>query len=276
MTTLNYIEISLDCESSENLEIIMAKLIELGYEGFTENDLRLLAYIPENGFNEEQLKLALGKWHNRFQIAVVVNRNWNEEWETSFEPVRLDDFCMVRAHFHKPDPNVKYDIVITPKMSFGTGHHATTYLMLEAMKAEDLQQKSVLDFGTGTGVLAILSEKMGAGFVSALDNDEWSINNGIENLERNQCSKIKLQLRDNLESRKKFDLVLANINRNVIIENIAPLADALTESGVLLLSGFLVADLPLIKDAMEGTCLKMTGYNERSGWLSVRGVLRTQ
>lgn len=272
MTTSNYIEISIACDTPEQQEIVMAGLIDLGYDGFNEEGLKLQAYIPEAGFNQEELEIALGESGNRFQVAVVANRNWNEEWESSFEPVRLDNFCMVRAHFHKPDAAVTYDIVITPKMSFGTGHHATTFLMMEAMRKEDFRAKQVLDFGTGTAVLAILAEKMGADFVSALDNDEWSINNGIENLEHNKCSKIELQLRDSLEKDKTFDVVLANINRNVILGNMSSLAGSLKPGGVLLLSGFLVADLPFIREGIDKFKMTMNGHTEKNGWLSVRAL----
>ncbi|MEO6916864.1 MAG: 50S ribosomal protein L11 methyltransferase [Chitinophagaceae bacterium] len=273
MTTSNYIEIAINCDSPENLEIIMARLIELGYEGFSEDGLNLIGYIPEQEFNKELLQIALAEWGGNYQVAVVANRNWNAEWESSFDPVRVGNFCQVRAHFHEAGTAVKYDLVITPKMSFGTGHHATTYLMLEALEQEEPARKMVLDFGTGTGVLAILAEKMGAAFVSAIDNDEWSINNGIENLERNHCTKIELQLRDSLEKDKKFHFVLANINRNVIIDNMADLAGSLQTGGVLLLSGFLVADQPTIQKAVEAAGLKMSGCKERNGWSLIRAVL---
>ena len=267
-----YLELIITCAPDADRELLMAELIAAGFEGFTEEGDELRAFISaelEEASGWKELLSARGlKW----QTNVIADQNWNAAWESSFEPVRVDDFCTVRADFHEPDPAIRYDLVITPKMSFGTGHHATTYQMLQAMQEEDFVGKAVFDFGTGTGVLAILAEKLGATRIKAIDNDEWSINNGLENIERNNCRLIDIELRDTLPEDGIYDIMLANINRNVIVENMASIAALLAEPAVVLLSGFLENDLPFITEALEQNRLKLTGYTQRNGWLCVRAV----
>ena len=265
-----YLELIIACAPDADRELLMAELIAAGFEGFNEEDDELRAFIAiglEEASGWQQLLSQRGL---TWKTNVIADQNWNAEWESSFEPVRVEDFCIVRADFHQPDPSVQYDLIVTPKMSFGTGHHATTYQMLRAMKDEDFTGKTVFDFGTGTGVLAILAEKLGASQVKAIDNDEWSINNGLENLERNECTLIEIELRDTLPAEGKYDIMLANINRNVIVENIGSMANLLAESAVVLLSGFLEDDLPFITGALDENGLKLTGYTKRNGWLCVR------
>lgn len=265
-----YLELIVTCPLESTREILMADLIDLGFEGFTEEGAELKAYISIELAEAVDWKQLLKEQGLDWKTNIITDQNWNAAWESSFEPVRVDDFCIVRADFHAEDQTVKYDLVITPKMSFGTGHHATTYLMLKAMRDENFDGKSVLDFGTGTGVLAILAEKLGATHVKAIDNDEWSINNGLENIERNGCSKIKIELRDTIPAGEKFDIVLANINRNVIVDSMSALAAVLISGSVVMFSGFLESDLPFITAELDKNQLKLTGYTERNGWLCVR------
>lgn len=267
-----YLELIITCAPDADRELLMAELIAAGFEGFTEEGDELSAFISKELEEASGWKELLTRRGLKWQTNVIADQNWNAAWESSFEPVRVDDFCMVRADFHESDPAVKYDLVITPKMSFGTGHHATTYQMLKAMEAEDFAGKRVFDFGTGTGVLAILAEKLGATRIKAIDNDEWSINNGQENIERNGCTLIDIELRDTLPDEGIYDIVLANINRNVIVENMPDIARLLSEPAVVLLSGFLEDDLPFITQALEQNSLKLTGYTQRNGWLCVRAT----
>ncbi|HET7000014.1 MAG TPA: 50S ribosomal protein L11 methyltransferase, partial [Puia sp.] len=190
------------------------------------------------------------------------------EWEKDFEPVTVNHFCAIRAHFHKAVPQVKYDIIITPKMSFGTGHHATTYMMIAAMEHLDLQQKSVLDFGTGTGVLAILACKMGADPVMAIDSDELSIDNARENIAVNDCEKVKVELKDSLTGTGRFDIILANINLRVILENMDSIRQHLNQTGVLIGSGVLESDKEKIRELATAAGFTFELQMIRDNWMS--------
>jgi ribosomal protein L11 methyltransferase len=181
--------------------------------------------------------------------------------------VIVNDFVAVRADFHKPIKNVQHEIIITPKMSFGTGHHATTYMMIENMRTIDFTNKRVLDFGTGTGVLAILAKKLGADEILAIDNDKWSIDNARENIEKNNCEGIELLLADMPKSTGQFDIILANINRNVIMENLPVLASQLESDGILFLSGLIEEDEPVIVAACTGLGFAVKNKAMRHNWL---------
>jgi ribosomal protein L11 methyltransferase len=261
-----YIQVKIDNTTTEQNEILIALLSESGYEGFEEGDNSLTAFIPENDFNEELLKEILQPHQLSFNKETIAEKNWNEEWEKNFEPVLVDDFCAVRASFHQPITNVQHEIIITPKMSFGTGHHATTYMMMKSMQAIDFIGKSVLDFGTGTGVLAILAEKLGATNVYAIDNDEWSINNGKENIDNIHCSHISIELKDNLDGIGEYDIILANINRNVLLDNMQSIADAVKQNGMVLMSGFYEEDLPVLKQSAYEYKLQFVSKTERNKW----------
>jgi ribosomal protein L11 methyltransferase len=168
-----HIQVSIKTEEWQ--EVLIALLTEIGYEGFEQEEALLKAFINKDAFDRAALEALLGEYGVEYEEQEIGERNWNAEWEANFQPVVVDGFCAVRAHFHPPMPEVEHELVITPKMSFGTGHHATTYMMLQAMRGIDLRGKRVLDFGTGTGVLAILAERLGAAEVVAIDNDDWSI-----------------------------------------------------------------------------------------------------
>ena len=238
----NYIQVTVDKASKEQTEMLIAQLSELGFDGFEESEDLLAAFIDEVAFNEDDVNEIFAFHQLTFTKTVLAQKNWNEEWEKNFEPVMVDDFALIRAAFHKPVKNVEHEIVITPKMSFGTGHHATTYMMVQQMRQIDFKNKSVFDFGTGTGILAILAEKLGALNITAVDNDEWSINNSEENIEENNCNKIQIQLCESPVLEQQFDIILANINKNVILQFISILENGLAINGHLLVSGLLAED----------------------------------
>jgi ribosomal protein L11 methyltransferase len=256
--------------SSDQSDLLIALLNEIGFDGFEEDDNNLKAYIPNNKFDKLILQKTIGPFQISFSEKTIEETNWNTVWESSFEPVVVDNFVAVRAHFHEPMKEAKYEIVITPKMSFGTGHHATTYMMLEQMGKADFKDKSVLDFGTGTGVLAILAEKMGAKKIVAVDNDEWSIENASENITQNNCVAVEIKPGANADTGTMFDIILANINKNVILENLALLAKQLLPGGILLLSGLLVTDEEEILSECNKKGLIFDAKSERHNWLFIK------
>jgi len=240
---MNYIQAVISTTTEEQKEIVIALLSEAGFEGFEELQNSVKAYINEDDFDEEQLRSIINQLQLSYETAVIPKQNWNALWESNFQPVTVDDFVAVRADFHDPIKGVTHEIVITPKMSFGTGHHATTYMMMQQMRELDFTNKIVFDFGTGTGILAILAEKLGAKEVYAVDNDEWGIKNAEENIRTNNCSNVQIKLADSIEAKPGgYDIILANINRNIILANLHHLIHNLKSGGYLLLSGLLQED----------------------------------
>lgn len=270
----NYIKISIQPQSPEQADILIAQLTEINYEGFEENDDNLFAFIPEEKFNEIALHEIINVLRLSFSKEIIEQRNWNEEWEKDFDPVIIDNFCAIRASFHQPVLSVKNEIIITPKMSFGTGHHATTYLMVQAMAQIDFINKSVFDFGTGTGVLSILAEKLGAKNILAIDMDEWSINNAAENIGENNCSHIFVEKNEQIPTSKKFDIILANINKNVILPNMQKMQQQLQLQGVLLLSGLLENDFEDILREAAKNDLMLEKKLSRENWICLK-LLKT-
>jgi len=238
----NSIQIKIAVTSSDIKDLLIAQLNELSYEGFEEEENGLLAYCPEPQFDEQALQELVEPYNLTYQKNVIEAQNWNAVWESNFNPVVVDDFVAVRAEFHEPIQGVEYEIVITPKMSFGTGHHATTRMMMQQMRQLDFSNKTVFDFGTGTGILAILSEKLGAASIIAIDYDEWCIINSTENTERNNCRNITLLQADTPDVVASFDIILANINKNIILQFLPALVKKLNKGAYMLLSGLLVAD----------------------------------
>lgn len=251
-------------------EVIIALLADAGYHGFEEDKKYLHAYIDHESFDEEKLNGLIGSFTDGFEQTLIPDTNWNAQWESSFEPVIVGNFCAVRASFHEPVPSVKYDLIVTPRMSFGTGHHATTYLMLETMQVLDFKNKTVLDFGTGTGVLAILSEKLGATSVKAIDNDEWSITNARENLDVNGSTKTDLEKADRLDMIETYDIILANINKHVILAQLHTIKQHLNQAGVVLLSGLLLPDSEAIRNTASDIGLCFVEQKEKDGWILIR------
>lgn len=266
----NYIQISIHPKDQQQSDILIAGLSEAGYEGFLEEEHGLHAFISESQFDESSLAQLLAIHQVAYAKKSLAAQNWNDEWEKNFQPVRIDNFCSIRASFHPPAQGVIHDLIITPKMSFGTGHHATTVLMIQAMEQQDMQGKEVLDFGTGTGLLAILAEKMGAAQVLAIDNDDSSMANAVDNISENQCNKIRLAKRSHLDGLGHYDFILANLNKQTIEENLASMRQHLTPQGVLIVSGLLVQDMESIERKVRKIRMDITVSQMREDWLCLQ------
>ena len=265
-----YIEIRFIEPSEEARDILIAMLSDLQYEGFEEEENILKAFIPKSLFNEERLKEIEEEFQLKYSVTELPDTNWNKVWESNFQPVIVENFCVVRAGFHEPIKDVEHEIIITPKMSFGTGHHATTYMMLQQMKDIDFKGKHVTDFGTGTGVLAILANKLGAASVIAIDNDNWSIENAAENFKNNSAISIDLKLADQPTVNGTCDVILANITRNVIQENFPLFNKYLAEKGILLLSGLLSDDKEHITSLASTYNFVLDKQLQRDNWISLK------
>ena len=294
-----YIQIAFDFQNQDQFEILVAQLADLGFDGFNEEEAatginngvgmssvlgttaglgagagHCKTFIVATDYLENNIENELNKiftQHNlNYSKSIIKEQNWNAIWESNFEPVRVDDFVGIRANFHPHfDPPVQYEINITPKMSFGTGHHGTTYTVMQLMGEMDFKGKTVYDFGTGTGILAILAEKLGANQVLAVDNDDWCIENSIENIQTNDCQTITIQKVESAIQSQQFDIVLANVNRHIIEANMESLSQAGKAGGQLVLSGLLVEDQEdMIKLALENGW-NFIKHKTRNGWISL-------
>jgi ribosomal protein L11 methyltransferase len=264
-------QISILIADQAEKDLLIAQLADLGFDAFEETEEGLHAFISSVDFDENALKALLLEMP--YAQTEIPKQNWNQLWESNFEPVQVEDFVGIRAGFHQAIEGVIHEIVITPKMSFGTGHHATTYLVMKAMRDLDVKAKSVLDFGSGTGILAILAEKLGAKSVLAIDNDDWCIENSLENLAINQTQVIRVEKADSAALLDQYDLILANINKHIILENMDHLGKALANEGTILLSGLLVEDEADILAACAKNGWKHLFTNTRNGWI-VLGMAR--
>ncbi len=239
-------------------EVLVAELADIGFDSFEETESGLKAYIPSDEFKDEMLSelmtSAMPYQHIEWKTEEMPDQNWNAEWEKNFEPIVVDDKCLIRAPFHTGLPTYLLEIIIEPKMSFGTGHHATTHLMIAEMMKMEWKEKRVLDMGSGTGVLAIAAEKLGATQCDAIDIDEWAYENAIENLQRNACSVIHCIKggAEAIPTNISYDVVLANINRNILTRDMHLYNDALASGGEILFSGFYIHDKKDI-DAVAAT-----------------------
>jgi len=265
-----YIQIEFQQITSDESDVLLAQLSSIGFEGFQEEENSLKAFIPSVAFDETLLKEITSANNLSYIQSTIEATNWNAVWESNFDPVIVEDFVAIRADFHEPIEGVEHEIVITPKMSFGTGHHATTYMMIQQMRDINFKNKTIFDFGTGTGVLAILAEILGAEKITAVDNDDWSIENANENFEKNNCQKIDLQKADDAGTGKEYEIILANINKNVILENMSNLSEQLLFDGILLLSGLLVEDETDIVKAAGKFQLKLVTKTERNNWIALK------
>lgn len=265
-----YIQIEFKNIEVEQSDLLIAELTMIGFEGFEEADKNLKAFIPTSDFDEVAVKEIATRNNVSFIQSTIEETNWNAVWESNFQPVLVDDFVSIRADFHEEARDVEHEIVITPKMSFGTGHHATTFMMIQQMREIDFNNRTVFDFGTGTGVLAILAEKLGAATVYAVDNDEWSILNTKENIERNNAKKIQVEQIDVVTGAEQFDIILANINRNVILDNFSALKNRLSIGGILLLSGLLEEDESVIVSRATELSLTLNKKLLYNNWISLR------
>ena len=275
---MNFIEVTFDIKPKlTGTEILIAQLSQIGYESFLETNSDLQAYIPELSFKLHDLQGLPVFQSDEFKISfsqkLIKEQNWNEFWESSYNPVLIKDLVFIRAPFHERNKNVKYNIIIEPRMSFGTAHHETTSMMIELMLDENMTGKSVLDMGCGTGILAILAEMLGASGISAIDNDEWAYNNTLENVRKNKCRKVIVQLGDaGLVKEESFDFILANINRNILLNDMQIYVRHLSDNGVLLLSGFYEDDLKQIESSAIKYGLKPDGKIINNKWIAARFV----
>ncbi len=258
-------------------EILIAELGVVGFESFTENENGIIAYVQKKDWHGDILDdiqiLQSDEVTITYDIEEIEQVNWNSEWEKNFEPIQVDNLVSIRAPFHK-NPNLKYDIVIEPKMSFGTGHHETTHLMIQHLIDLNLKDKTVLDMGCGTGILAIFAEMKGAIKLDAIDIDNWCYENSIENIERNNCKNIKVFEGDaSLLKNKKYDVIIANINRNILLQDINIYTKCLNQNGILLLSGFYTEDISVIEKEANSQGLKLEKKLERNNWVGLKFVI---
>lgn len=252
-------------------EILTAYLGEIGFEGFYEKDVLLYAFVPKEKYSKEKFEEVLNIIKLESEISFVCkelpHQNWNALWESNFEPVFIENKLAIIAPFHATENEFERIITIEPKMSFGTGHHQTTYMMCEAILNTSLEEKAVLDIGSGTGVLAILCEMQGATTVLALDIEPWSVENCTKNAIVNNCSRIESVLGDISEVKGlNFDCIYANINKNILLKHMPDYANGLNPNGLLYLSGFFSSDAKEITDTAEGLGLKFISKRERDGW----------
>ena len=272
---INYIGYTFNVSPKEPAtEILIAQLGFAGFESFVENEDGVTAYIQENDWNSEILNEIQILNSDEFKISykeeVIEQTNWNSEWEKNFNPIQVDDLVSIRAPFHE-NPNLKYDIVIEPKMSFGTGHHETTHMMVQQLLQLDLTNKKTLDMGCGTGILAIFAEMKGAQPIDAIDIDTWCYENSLENVERNNCKHISVFEGDaSLLADKKYDVIIANINRNILLNDMNTYMNCLSEEGIILFSGFYKEDIPIIDAEVSKFGLTLDTVIERNNWVSLK------
>lgn len=274
---MKYIQLSLTANPcNENVTDVLAyQLGDIGYDSFLATANGLDAYIPQTDFSEEKLKELTNNLlidvEITYEFKAIEDKDWNKEWETNyFSPLVVSDKCLVQGSFHNVDKEYEYEIIIDPKMAFGTGHHQTTYLMLQEILKLDLKNKSVLDMGCGTAVLAILAGKMKASRIVAIDFDEWAYNNAKENVSLNNQSDIEVRLGkiEQIEG-EEYDFIFANINRNVLLEDIKQYEKSLKKGGVLIMSGFYLDDVPIIKLECEKHKLEFTKLEQKDNWTAV-------
>jgi ribosomal protein L11 methyltransferase len=267
---MQYIEIVIKPISADNAEIVIALLAEAGYESFVEESKCLKAYIKESAFDAENLKQTLAPFSCAYTTNIIAPQNWNALWEASFEPVHVSNKVAVHASFHAPVSNVEHNIIITPKMSFGTGHHSTTHLMLDIMGSLNLVNQTVLDYGCGTGVLAIYAEKLGATICHANDIDTWCIENTLENIALNDCKIIHSFLGDlDVLPNETYHLILANINLHILQKQMATLKSRLKPNGKIIVSGILTQNQEAMDACIAQTNLIKLSQSVRNEWLAI-------
>jgi len=257
-------------------EILIAELGNVGFESFVENDNGVIAYIQKQEWSSKILDHLFILDSPEFEISFshheVVQTNWNKEWEKNFNPIQVDGQVSVRAPFHE-NPSLNFDIVIEPKMSFGTGHHETTHMMIQHLLALDLNNKRVLDMGCGTGILAIFAEMKGANPIDAIDIDNWCYQNSLENVQRNDCHHITVLEGDaSVLKENKYDLIIANINRNILLSDMKTYTDCLHEKGILLLSGFYKEDVAIIEDEVTKCGLIFQKMIQKNNWVALKYI----
>ena len=276
---MKYLEIKLNVSPAEPWkEVYTSLMADAGCDSFMDGDgeNELLCYIPEKDYDEDVFKDLLGNLEFpevkiSWSVAPMEDKDWNAAWEANYEPVLIDGKCYIRAPFHAPMPEAEYEIVIEPKMSFGTAHHATTAQMVSYLLETDVRGKAVLDMGAGTGVLAILATMKGAAPVTAIDNDEWAYRNGIENAQHNHCEQLKVLLGDaSLLGDEHYDIILANINRNILLQDIPQYVRCMNDGALLFLSGFYEEDLPALRYCCAQNGMRYLDHKVKDRWVAAR------
>ncbi|MBJ6119835.1 50S ribosomal protein L11 methyltransferase [Pontibacter sp. BT310] len=270
---MDFIEVTLKV-NADFADIFTAELGELGFNAFEENEEGFSAYIDEAEFSQEAVEEVVNRYAAMVQVEYTIQKiarqNWNEEWEKNFEPLFIGDKVSVRASFHEKPAKAEYDIVINPKMSFGTGHHETTTLMIENQLTLDHQGKRVLDMGCGTGILAIMAGELGASEIVAVEIEDWTVENARENAELNGYATIDVRLggAETIKGDQPYDIILANINRNVLLEDMPAYVAVLKKEGYLLLSGFYTEDLSMLQERATELGLTYLSHRVKNNWVS--------
>ncbi len=275
---MKYVEVKFEFSSQEDFvkDLLTNELGEIGFESFSVDKGALIAYVQTNLFDESALKNVVSEFPYdngiRYEAKAAEDKDWNEEWEKNyFEPIVIGNECVVHGSFHKDVPVAKYDIIINPKMAFGTGYHATTTLMMKALLGNDLSGKSLLDMGCGTAILAILAQKKGAGRTVGIDIDEWAYENAKENIVINGTPDIEIRLGGADALREEtFDIIMANINRNILLQDIQHYAKRLHIGSLLYMSGFYETDIPVIEAEAVKHGLKRISHEKQGDWVAVR------
>lgn len=274
---MEYTQLTLHTDgTSHQHEILMALLGDIGFDSFEETEATLMAYIPTMQFDQELFDATLEDLSFRiiYEVKEIPEENWNAVWESNFEPVTIDQRCHIRAPFHEPRPDLEFDLVIEPKMSFGTAHHETTALMISYLLNFRPAGQRLLDMGSGTGILAILAHQLGASGVTAIDNDEWAYRNAMENTHQNNAGQVEVLLGDAslLHAIEPFDTIYANINRNILLADMPQYDKVLKAGGAIFMSGFYLADLTVIEAAAANFNWRKTDVSEKNQWVSVRFI----
>lgn len=276
---MDYIKSIFKVSSNEDFvkDVLSAELAEIGYESFETETDNLIAYCPINQFDKENVLNLLQEFPFETSISVAHEemkaQNWNEEWEKNFfSPIIVENRCVIHSSFHTEIPQLEYNILIDPRMSFGTGHHSTTSLMIASMLEMNMQNKNMLDMGCGTAVLAILAKKMGAKSVVGIDIDEWAYENALDNIQLNDCQEIDIRMGgvEQLTENDSFDVIFANINRNILLNDMEKYVKVLTTNGHLFMSGFYENDIEMIRQKAETLGLQFVSYKEKSTWVAVQ------
>lgn len=271
---MNYIEVQIKKPSSQDkADLLMAEMGINGFESFVEEDAFILAYIPQKDYSAEillEIDTLKDVDPQDIQANVIEDQNWNAVWESNYQPVLIADRCFIRAPFHEQDDKAEFDLVLKPKMAFGTAHHETTAMMIELLLAEEVAEKRILDMGCGTGVLAILAAMRGANDITAIDYDEWAYNNSVENAEINGIDCIKIELGDAelLKDKTGFDLILANINKNILLNDMEAYGKVLNSSGKIIFSGFYTDDLEDIQNSAKQNGMNFVSNIGRNNWVA--------
>ena len=269
------------CNETVN-DVVSALAGEIGFESFVEWENGVQAYIQQSLFDEEALKAMVAEFplpdtKIEYTLVEAEDKDWNEEWEKNFfQPIVIGDRCCIHSTFHKDTPQTEYEILINPQMAFGTGHHETTSSIISELLEADLQGKSVLDMGCGTSILAILASMRGAGPITAIDIDDWCVNNSRDNIALNGINNITVEWGDAnlLKGREPFDVIIANINRNILLADMAQYAACMHSGSELYMSGFYVQDIPVIQEKAESLGMEFIHHREKNNWAAVKFIMK--